>query len=292
MSPVGGRALGMPTLGCHCLLIESDAGLILVDTGFGSEDIERPRPRLSRLAITFGRIRFDPLDTALEQVRERGFKPADVRHIILTHLDFDHAGGITDFPAATVHVLADEATAARRRRGFIARRRYRPAQWRAAAKWQEYQADGEEWFGFPAVRRLNGLPPDILLVPLPGHSAGHCGVAVRDGARWLLHAGDAFLDQAELRRTNPRAPAGLALYQFMMRTSGRARRASLARLRELAATSGDKVTIICAHDLADLRSRQRAAELRQRAAATVSSAGDRRPPGTGDKLDERAARLP
>ncbi len=275
--PVGGRAFGMPTLGCHCLLVETPAGLVLVDTGLGREDVERPRPRLSRLFLALGRIQFDPRDTAVEQVRDLGFKPADVRHILLTHLDFDHAGGITDFPAATVHVLADEAAAAKHRHDFIARRRYRPAQWRAVAKWQEYQPDGEPWFGFPAVRALRGVPPGFVMVALAGHSAGHGGVAVRDGTRWLLHAGDAYFDQAELRREAPRCPAGLAATQWLMQTAGRARRDNRARLRELAAASADTLAIICSHDLNELRNRQRAAELRQRALAALDEPAARRP---------------
>jgi len=34
---------------------------------------------------------------------------SDVRHIVLTHLGFDHAGGLDDFPAATVHLLRQES---------------------------------------------------------------------------------------------------------------------------------------------------------------------------------------
>ena len=268
MYPVGG-----PVLGCHCLLIETNDGLVLVDTGFGTADVEHPRPRLSGLFIRLDRIRFDPMDTALEQVRERGFKPADVRHIVLTHLDFDHAGGITDFPAATVHVMADEAAAARRRRGFVARRRYRPAQWRAAAKWREYRPDGENWFGFAAVRQLVGLPPEILLVPLPGHSAGHSGVAVRADATWLLHAGDAYFDRAEMQPQHPRCPAALAAYQRLMRTDGAAWRRNRQRLRDLATREREAVTIFCSHDVRELEARQRIAEQAERAAARAEGAG-------------------
>lgn len=273
MCPVGGSALGMRPLGCHCLLIETDRGLVLVDTGFGMEDVERPRPRLSSFFIRLDRIRFDAMDTAVEQVRELGFKPADVRHIVLTHLDFDHAGGITDFPGATVHLLADEAAAARHRRGFIARRRYRPAQWRAAAKWQEYKPEGENWFGFSAVRQLRDLPPEILLVPLPGHSAGHCGVAVRSGPRWLLHAGDAYFDHAEMNPQHPHVPFGLAAYQRLMQTDGAARRQNQQRLRDLAARARDEVTIFCSHDLVELEGRQRAAERALRAAERLMPMG-------------------
>jgi glyoxylase-like metal-dependent hydrolase (beta-lactamase superfamily II) len=257
--------VGAPALGCHCLLIETGQGLVLVDTGFGTEDVERPRPRLAPFFLRLDRVRFDARDTALEQVRELGFKPDDVRHIILTHLDFDHAGGITDFPGATVHVMADELTAARHRRGFIARRRYRPAQWRAA-KWQEYRAEGETWFGFAAVRALKGLPPEILLVPLSGHSAGHCGVAVQNSGRWLLHAGDAYFAHAEIDARDPHCPLALRAYRMLMQTDAVARRRNLARLRELAAREGGQVTIVCSHDLAELRQRQRAAERARRAA--------------------------
>jgi glyoxylase-like metal-dependent hydrolase (beta-lactamase superfamily II) len=271
MRPVGGAGLG-----CHCLLIETDGGLVLVDTGFGQEDTEHPRPRLSGFFIRLGRIRFDPLDTALQQVRELGFRPKDVRHIVLTHLDFDHAGGITDFPGATVHVLADEAAAARHRHGFVARRRYRPAQWRAVAKWQEYRPRGEPWFGFAAVRQLQDLPPDILLVPLPGHSAGHCGVAVQTGGRWLLHAGDAYFDHAEMNPQHPRCPAALAAYQRLMQTDGVARRQTQQRLRELAARAREEVTIFCSHDLSELEDRQRAAEAERRTADRAA-----RPVGNG-----------
>ncbi len=262
MCPAGGSVLGMKPLGCHCLLIEADQGLVLVDTGFGMADVEHPRPRLSGLFIRLNRIRFDAMDTAVEQVRELGFKPADVRHIVLTHMDFDHAGGISDFPGATVHVLADEAAAARHRRGFLARRRYRPAQWRAAAKWQEYRPEGEDWFGFAAVRQMRGLPPDLLLLPLPGHTAGHCGVAVRDGGRWLLHAGDAYFDHAELAAGHPHSPMGLGLYQRIMQTDGAARRQNQQRLREVAARPD--VTVFCSHDLGELEARQREAERARR----------------------------
>src|SRR2546429_4224699 len=62
-------------------------------------------------------------------------------------------------------------------------------------RWMVNEIDGgEPWFGFRAVRDLPGLPPEILVIPLPGHTRGHIGVAVDTGAGWLLHAGDAFYE--------------------------------------------------------------------------------------------------
>jgi glyoxylase-like metal-dependent hydrolase (beta-lactamase superfamily II) len=263
MCPVGHRLFGMGELTCHCLLIETARGLVLVDTGFGKADVARPRPRLSRLFTALDRPQFDQMDTAVEQIRALGLNPKDLRHIVLTHLDFDHAGGISDFPQATVHVLAEEAAAARHRHGFIARRRYRPAQWRAAAKWQEYAAGGEPWFGFAAVRQLAGLPPEILMVPLPGHTVGHCGVAVRDSDRWLLHAGDAYFHHGELQQGNPHCPPGLRGYQWLMQTSPRQRLHNRHRLRELAGRTRE-VTIFCSHDPEELLPWQDAAAERLR----------------------------
>jgi glyoxylase-like metal-dependent hydrolase (beta-lactamase superfamily II) len=262
MTPRGARVLGTDRLGCHCLLLETEAGLVLVDTGFGTADVERPRPRLSRLFLALARPAFDPLDTAIEQVRDLGFKPEAVRHILLTHLDFDHAGGIGDFPAAVVHVLAGEADAARRRHGFVARRRYRPAQWRAAAAHLREHPTGEKWFGFDAVRPLGVA--DLLMVALPGHSAGHCGVAVRDGDQWLLHAGDAYFHHSEMNARAPRAPPGVRIAEWLLQTDGRQRRETLLRLRELAGRSKQDLTVFCAHDLSELQDLQRAAERRQR----------------------------
>src|SRR3546814_9590449 len=107
----------------------------------------------------------------------------DVRHIIITHLDFDHAGGIEDFPAAAVHLTGREKVVADSQEGgaFVGRRRYRPQQWDEVIDWRLYpMGRGERWFGFEAVRDLDGLPPEILLVPLPGHTWGHSGVAVQE----------------------------------------------------------------------------------------------------------------
>ncbi len=81
---------------CHCLLVETGAGLVLVDTGIGLDDIAEP-PRLGRKWVRQTRPRLDPAETAVQQVRALGYSPGDVRHLLLTHLDRDHAGGIPRF---------------------------------------------------------------------------------------------------------------------------------------------------------------------------------------------------
>lgn len=255
MCPYGGRLMGRAAddvgparLTCHCLLLETDRGLVLVDTGLGLEDVRSPVSRLSRFFVGLMRPRFDEHETAVRHVERLGLSPRDVRHIVLTHLDFDHAGGLADFPRAQVHLLAEEAQAAQQRVGAIARGRYRPQQWSMAGAWQTYAPGGEAWFGFACVRDLAGLPPEILLVPLIGHTAGHAGVAVQTDEGWLLHAGDAYFYHGELNTERVRCPLGLRAYQAMMEVDRRARLHNQQRLRDLVYEHGDAVHVLCAHD--------------------------------------------
>lgn len=89
----------------HCLLAETDsAGLVLVETGFGSVDIERPEESLGRTFLDRTQSVLEPGETAARQIARLGRAPGDVRHIVPTHLDLDHAGGLPDCPEAVVHV--------------------------------------------------------------------------------------------------------------------------------------------------------------------------------------------
>jgi glyoxylase-like metal-dependent hydrolase (beta-lactamase superfamily II) len=237
---------------CHCLLIESEAGLVLVDTGYGTRDVAAPERRLARFFRALCNPQLRPEETARAQLIARGFDPADVRHILLTHLDFDHAGGIEDFPNAAVHLLSREREVAEARAGgaFVGRRRYRPQQWDEAENWRLYAAGGgERWFGFDAVRQLEGLPPEILLVPLAGHSWGHAGVAIReDDGQWLFHAGDAYFHRGEMGGDAYHCPPGLRVYQRLMDVDRRARRDNQRRLRRLSLDHAGELRLFCAHD--------------------------------------------
>lgn len=249
---------GVDHLVCHVLLVEGPLGLVLVDTGFGLADVADPR-RLGPTRLLL-RARFDPEQTAARRIEQLGFAAGDVRDIVLTHLDYDHAGGIGDFPAATVHVSRTAHDAAVTSPTPTERRRYRAAQWAHGPRWNlvDTDAGGDAWFGFAAARELAGLGGDVALVPLGGHVRGHCGVAVRTDDGWLLHAGDAYFHGADVpqRRaptsTGGRVPRGLARYERTASLDWKERCANLERLRELARAHGDAVRIVPAHDAAEL----------------------------------------
>jgi len=261
--PLGGRLYDgfskgpLARIPCAAQLIETNEGLVLIDTGYGMEDVRHPHPRLSRFFHTLLNIRFRAEETALAQVKALGFSPADVRHIILTHLDFDHAGGLEDFPNARVHVMeAEKKHAELKRRGFITRRRYRPDQWNEVRDWRTYQTSGERWFGFDRVSQLDGLPPEILMVPMPGHTWGHAGVAVSTSSGWVLNAGDAYFYRHELDHDRRRCTPGLRFYQTMMEVDRRQRFENQERLRGLKRSHSNDVTIFCSHDQLQLEAMQ------------------------------------
>jgi glyoxylase-like metal-dependent hydrolase (beta-lactamase superfamily II) len=255
--PVGGRIMDGRTesivrrgeLTCHCLLVETDAGLVLVDTGLGLGDVRDPYGRLSRFFLAMLRPDFREEMTAVRQIERMGFRAEDVRHIVLTHLDFDHAGGLDDFPHARVHLLAAEIETALAQRTMLDRMRYRPQQWSTLDNWIGYEpGGGDAWFGFRRVQRLEGLPDDIVMIPLAGHTYGHCGVAVRREHDFLLLAGDAYFFHGEMHPQHPHCTPGLALYQWVMQKDGQERIANQERLRELRRMHSEEVQLCCSHD--------------------------------------------
>jgi glyoxylase-like metal-dependent hydrolase (beta-lactamase superfamily II) len=231
---------------CHCLVLETSQGLALVDTGLGTRDIQDPS-RLGQRFIKRNAPRLDPRETAVARVEQLGFKREDVRHILPTHLDLDHAGGLSDFPTAEVHVFRDEHTAAMKPVDRSKKFGYRPQQWAHGPRWNVHAVDGEHWFGFEAVRPIPGLSDEVLIVPLVGHSEGHCGIAVKTPSGWLLHAGDAYFSHREIHPESPRSPPGVALFQWLRSTDNKARVANQARLRELVRGHSREVSVFCAH---------------------------------------------
>ena len=253
MCPVGGFLLGQRSLRgkliAHCLLLETERdGLVLIDTGFGTRDVagETGIPRAFRAMCGPA---LAPGETAIAQIAALGLDPAAVRHIVITHLDLDHAGGIADFPAARIHLHAREHAAAMARTRYLEKERYLPAQWSHGPRWEVYSEDGDRWRGLPAIQRLRGLDADVGLLPMHGHTRGHAAILVRAGERWLVHAGDAYFHRGSVD-ASLHVPIGLRAFERITQTDPAARRASVAALRQLRERYDD-VDLFCAHDPAE-----------------------------------------
>jgi len=166
------------------LLIESDAGLILVDTGQGDKLGEREWRRLG-VAPRNERL--------IGDLRSLGFQPEDVDLVFFTHLHSDHAGGATrwstpddpvspllpTFPNAR-HLaqrieLADASFPNERTRGTYFPQNWQPLQ--AAALLDVVDGDQR-------------LATGVYTETVPGHTGSIQAVWIEDGGESLLFLGD------------------------------------------------------------------------------------------------------
>jgi glyoxylase-like metal-dependent hydrolase (beta-lactamase superfamily II) len=237
----------MSEIVCHVLLCETSDGLVLVDSGLGRHDFAEPR--------RMGPARFmmrpdkDDANTAAGQVEARGFSTSDVAHIVLTHMDFDHIGGIADFPDAAIHTTAEEHDWAVADPDFASRSRYSSRQWSHGPEIRTYRGPGDAWkHGLTGTEVL----PGITLVPMPGHTKGHAAVAVETEDRGtLFHAGDAVFDASSYADVSPAGTplariGRLRAFEKLMaqdRSKLAANHATLSRLNAV-----DGITVFNAHD--------------------------------------------
>ncbi|MFT2016247.1 MBL fold metallo-hydrolase [Streptomyces sp. 796.1] len=215
--PGGAAVFGASHFVCRCLLIELPDRLVAVDTGIGRGDIESPELRLGKDWIEQVGPALDPAETLFARVSALGLDPRDVSDIVLTHHHRDHAGGLSDFPAARVHATGACRSAVVRGEGHTM-----PAQWAHGVRWAPPPTAAPAWRGRDSWT-LDGLPASIRLVALSGHSPGHAGVLIEDtgggddagswesvGGRELLHVGDAIYHHAQLACAAPPAVEAFA----------------------------------------------------------------------------------
>jgi glyoxylase-like metal-dependent hydrolase (beta-lactamase superfamily II) len=169
------------------------AGPVLIDTGLPAAVAHEGAGALGRAAGLAYRVEMEPEWTVAEQLRARGVDPIDVKVIVMTHLHYDHASAVGDFPQATFIVDAEEWRAARSG-GFT--RGYAPKLFGHAFDWREIDFDDPRVTSFATFGRTVDLFGDgaIRLLSTPGHSKGHMSVLLRleSGRELLLTADAAF----------------------------------------------------------------------------------------------------
>ncbi len=228
--PMGGE---VPT---QALVIVRGHQVIAVDAGYPAAVFADSS--LIGFESRFLRLPNRPDAALINRLASIGVHPDRVTDIVLTHLHSEHAAGIVDFPAAEVHVSPVELDVAS---GTSLRSRvsYRKRFFEHVPRWRTHLGE-IDWFGVPGCAEV---VEDVMLVPLPGHTVGHCGVAVRlVGGDWLLHTGDA--SYSDIRSGSP-AAFPLSLYERFTAADRDAQRRTLATLKRLA--TRDDVHLMSSH---------------------------------------------
>ncbi len=158
----------------NCLMVETPAGRVLVETGIGE--------RISDKVREMRRVEGDPI---LPTLAAAGFDPATVDIVAVSHLHFDHAGG----------VLTVDGSRAFPRATFVAQ----------LAEWEIALGDNPRLvasYDQPELRLIRDLGlegaaqgerellPGVSAIPTGGHSAGHQGIIVRGAKETLAFFGD------------------------------------------------------------------------------------------------------
>ncbi len=179
-------------------LLEHPRGLLLFDTGAAPECVDDLAGWWgSSMAENFPyRVRSEDIIDA--QLRALGYRPRDVRHVVLSHLHLDHAGGMKLFPQARFYAQAHELAHAIWP-GPPFQNDYILADLLPTRSYDLKALEGDaDLFGDGSVRVL----------ATPGHTRGHCSLLLRlpqTGA--VLLPGDACLcSQAFAWSSPPGAP--------------------------------------------------------------------------------------
>ena len=209
-APLRMLGLGTPrskwwTVPCPAFLVTHPrAGRFIVDTGLHPSVTAKPAANMGRVVAWFGRPELEPGEDLPAQLRDRGIDPKSISTVVMTHLHFDHASGMSEFAGAAFVLSQREWEAATGgSRPFM--HGYRPEQYDYAFDYRTIDYDGSGVDSYATFGRTFDLFGDgsVRLAYTPGHSAGHQAVICRLRDRDLVIAGDAIYTLAQLDDGSP-----------------------------------------------------------------------------------------
>ena len=126
-----------------------------------------------------------------DQLRARGLDSADIRFVLMTHMHFDHASAISEFPGATFVLSQQEWDVlgdAKSTDGYV------KSQYDFGFDYRTFDFESRDTDSFATFGRSYDLFGDgsIRAVFTPGHTHGHTSYVLRLRDREVLVAGDAI----------------------------------------------------------------------------------------------------
>lgn len=164
-------------LACEPILVQHEGKNYLIDTGVGFGKLNEKQLR------NYG---VSQESTIFESLQELGMTASDIDGVLMTHMHFDHAGGLTywegdqlvpTFPNATVYVTQTEWDEMRN-----PNIRSRNTYWKE--NWEPVQH---------LVKTFEGeieVAPGVKMIHTGGHSEGHAVIRLEQNGEVLLHMAD------------------------------------------------------------------------------------------------------
>jgi N-acyl homoserine lactone hydrolase len=202
------------------LITHPTAGPILVDTAFHGSVAARPAANLGRVMARLSRARVKPGRDIPSQLRDRGIDARKLGTVILTHLHFDHASGVSEYPTATFLLSQQEWDA------FTSVKRpitegYRLEHIDYLFDYRTVDFDRPGVTSYASFSRTFDVFGDgsVRLAYTPGHTRGHCSVIARLRDRDFVISGDAVYTRAQLDGSGdpPPRPADMHTWKRSVR---------------------------------------------------------------------------
>jgi glyoxylase-like metal-dependent hydrolase (beta-lactamase superfamily II) len=182
-----GRAFH-PFFPMYAWVIEHPEGLIVIDSGDTARSLDPAFYPASTRPFFLAAFKYQirPEDAIGPQMRELGLAPEAVRWVVMTHLHMDHSNGLDYFPNAEFLVAPAEKASVDKLGAFHG---CVPTQWPAF-----FQPDLVQYTDRPYGAFKQHFPltraEDVVIVPTPGHTAGHQSVILRATDHEVMFAGD------------------------------------------------------------------------------------------------------
>lgn len=173
--------------------IEHPEGIILVDTGENSRTMEPGYFPTWHPYFKNAKMRVKPEEEIGPQLKNIGINTSDVKHVIMTHLHTDHAGGLSYFPKSKIIIHKGEYKSALGFSGLLKGfPNNRFPSWLSPIL---FEFNNEKFYSFQQSLKLYD---DVIIVPTFGHTGTHISVIVQhDGLNYFL-AGDSSYNQQNM----------------------------------------------------------------------------------------------
>jgi N-acyl homoserine lactone hydrolase len=183
---------GEVTIPSPCFLMEHERGLVLMDTGLVPAAAEDPHGVYGAMAdeLKLSLTRAQCVDRQLEAI---GFKTSDIDYVIMSHLHWDHTGGMYLFPQAKFFIMAGELQYAYWPLPAAPLFRREDIEPTRGFDWTEIETPEFDFFGDGSLRILH----------MPGHTPGNASLVVRLASRTILLAADTAHLRAGLEGDRP-----------------------------------------------------------------------------------------